>query len=173
MNKAHFLWVDDEIDLMKPYILYLEEKGYGTDCTTNGSDALAMCSEKHYDIVFLDEQMPGMSGLEVLNRLNTVHPYLPVVMVTRSEDEGIMEQAIGRRITDYLIKPVNPNQVLLTVRKILDQKELIAEQPPIAIEMHSGRSVMRWIALQLPLTGWRCTGDWHSGSWSWIRPIIL
>lgn len=168
MNKAHFLWVDDEIDLMKPYILYLEEKGYGTDCTTNGSDALAMCSEKHYDIVFLDEQMPGMSGLEVLNRLNTVHPYLPVVMVTRSEDEGIMEQAIGRRITDYLIKPVNPNQVLLTVRKILDQKELIAGATTdryrnafrqISDEMDRAATAADWMALYRRLAQWELELD--------------
>ncbi len=153
MNKAHFLWVDDEIDLMKPYILFLEEKGYRTDAATNGSDALDMCREKRYDIIFLDEQMPGMSGLQILSWLNTAYPDLPVVMVTRSEDEGIMEQAIGRRITDYLIKPVNPNQVLLSIKKILDKKELIAERAAV-----SYREAFAWIAEEMD----RCStaGDW-------------
>ena len=163
MNKAHFLWVDDEIDLMKPYILFLEEKGYRTDSAANGNDALNMCREKRYDIVFLDEQMPGISGLQVLSRLNTAYPELPVVMVTRSEDEGIMEQAIGRRITDYLIKPVNPNQVLLTVKKILDQKELVAERAAvsyreafarIAEEMDRCSTAGDWMALYRKLVYW-------------------
>ncbi len=168
MNKGHFLWVDDEIDLMKPYILFLEEKGYRSDCTTNGRDALAMCSDHHYDIVFLDEQMPGMSGLEVLNRLNVAHPYLPVVMVTRSEDEGIMEQAIGRRISDYLIKPVNPNQVLLTIRKILDQKELITGAATdsyrnafrqISDEMERCATAADWMDLYRRLVHWELELD--------------
>jgi len=155
--------VDDEIDLMKPYILFLEEKGYRTDSAANGNDALNMCREKRYDIVFLDEQMPGISGLQVLSRLNTAYPELPVVMVTRSEDEGIMEQAIGRRITDYLIKPVNPNQVLLTVKKILDQKELVAERAAvsyreafarIAEEMDRCSTAGDWMALYRKLVYW-------------------
>ncbi len=168
MYKAHFLWVDDEIDLMKPYILFLEEKGYRTDCASNGSDALVMCHENSYDIVFLDEQMPGMSGLQLLSRLNTVFPDMPVVMVTRSEDEGIMEQAIGRRITDYLIKPVNPNQVLLTVRKILDQKELINDTATISYreaftrisqEMERCSSTGDWMALYRQLVYWELELD--------------
>ncbi len=122
-----------------------------------------MCREKRYDIVFLDEQMPGMSGLQILSRLNTAYPDLPVVMVTRSEDEGIMEQAIGRRITDYLIKPVNPNQVLLTVKKILDQKELIAERATVSYreafariteEMHRCTTAGHWMALYRQLVYW-------------------
>lgn len=125
--KARFLWVDDEMELLKPYVLFLEEKGYVTDCAGNGHDALEMCRSGAYDIVFLDEQMPGLSGLDTLARLHRLAPHLPVVMVTKSEDEGIMNQAIGKKIADYLIKPVNPHQVLSAIKKLLDKKELVAE----------------------------------------------
>ncbi len=163
MYKAHFLWVDDEIDLMKPYILFLEEKGYRTDGASNGTDALGMCQEQRYDIVFLDEQMPGMSGLQLLARLNASFPDLPVVMVTRSEDEGIMEKAIGQRITDYLIKPVNPHQILLTVKKILDRKELVTDTATISYreaftrisqEMARCETACDWLALYRQLVYW-------------------
>ncbi len=126
-GKARFLWVDDEMELLKPYVLFLEEKGYVTECAGNGHDALEMCRSGAYDIVFLDEQMPGLSGLDTLARLHRLAPHLPVVMVTKSEDEGIMNQAIGKKIADYLIKPVNPHQVLSTIKKLLDKKELVAE----------------------------------------------
>lgn len=125
MSKAHFLWVDDEIDLLKPHILFLEEKGYVTVCATNGHDAIEMSRNSKFDIVFLDEHMPGLSGLETLVELKKDLPDLPVVMITKSEDEGIMNKAIGRKISDYLIKPVNPNQVLLTIKKILDKRDLV------------------------------------------------
>jgi DNA-binding response OmpR family regulator len=125
--KARFLWVDDEMELLKPYVLFLEEKGYVTDCAGSGHDALEMCRSGAYDIVFLDEQMPGLSGLDTLARLHRLAPHLPVVMVTKSEDEGIMNQAIGKKIADYLIKPVNPHQVLSAIKKLLDKKELVAE----------------------------------------------
>lgn len=127
MSKAHFLWVDDEIDLLKPYVLFLEEKGYSMKCANNGRDALELSRSEVFDLIFLDEHMPGLSGLETLTLLHASLPEVPVVMITKSEDEGIMNQAIGKKITDYLIKPVNPNQVLMTIKKILDKKELIAE----------------------------------------------
>jgi DNA-binding response OmpR family regulator len=127
MSKAHFLWVDDEIDLLKPHILFLAEKGYNTVCATNGHDAIEMCRSNNYDIVFLDEHMPGLSGLETLVELKNDSPDVPVVMITKSEDEGIMNQAIGRKISDYLIKPVNPNQVLITIKKILEKRRLVNE----------------------------------------------
>ncbi len=126
-GKARFLWVDDEMELLKPYVLFLEEKGYVTECAGNGHDALEMCRSGAYDIVFLDEQMPGLSGLDTIARLHRLSPHLPVVMVTKSEDEGIMNQAIGKKIADYLIKPVNPHQVLSAIKKLLDKKELVAE----------------------------------------------
>ncbi len=127
MNKAHFLWVDDEIDLLKPYMLFLEEKGYRMECVNNGRDAIERTRETLFDIIFLDEHMPGLSGLETLDGLHDTAPDVPVVMVTKSEDEGIMNRAIGRKIADYLIKPVHPSQVLLTIKKILDKKALISE----------------------------------------------
>ena len=125
MSKAHFLWVDDEIDLLKPYILFLAEKGYKTMCAGNGHDAIDICRTNKFDIVFIDEHMPGLSGLETLVELKKDSPDMPIVMITKSEDEGIMNQAIGRNISDYLIKPVNPNQVLLTIKKILEKKILV------------------------------------------------
>ncbi|HBX45894.1 PglZ domain-containing protein [Limibacterium fermenti] len=127
MKKAHFLWVDDEIDLLKPYILFLEEKGYSVDCANNGNDALEMCRLSPYDLIFMDEHMPGLTGLETLSALHTFRPDIPVVMITKSEDEGIMNKAIGKKIADYLIKPVKPNQILITIKKLLDQKEIISE----------------------------------------------
>ena len=127
MSKAQFLWVDDEIDLLKPHILFLKEKGYNTICATNGHDAIEMCRNSKFDIVFLDEHMPGFSGLETLVELKKESPNLPVVMITKSEDEGIMNQAIGGKISDYLIKPVNPNQVLLTIKKLLEKRILVNE----------------------------------------------
>src|SRR5690554_452171 len=127
MSKAHFLWVDDEIDLLTPYVLFLKEKGYSMRCVNNGRDALEICRSEMFDLIFLDEHMPGLSGLETLTLLHASQPGVPVVMITKSEDEGIMNQAIGKKITDYLIKPVNPHQVLMAIKKILDKKTLISE----------------------------------------------
>ncbi len=122
------LWTDDEIDLLKPYIIFLNGKGYETVTATNGQDAIALCREQKFDIVFLDENMPGISGLETLTQIKQIAPTVPVVMITKSEEENIMDMAIGNKIADYLIKPVNPNQILLTLKKHVHQKELIAEQ---------------------------------------------
>ena len=111
------LWVDDEIDLLKAHILFLEKKGYDVDTASNGYDALDMCQKDNYDLILLDENMPGLSGLETLSRIKDLHPTLPVVMVTKSEEEDIMNQAIGNKMADYLIKPVNPNQIFLSIKK--------------------------------------------------------
>jgi DNA-binding response OmpR family regulator len=111
------LWVDDEIDLLKAHILFLEKKGYDVDTASNGYDALDMCQKERYDLILLDENMPGLSGLETLARIKDLHPAVPVVMVTKSEEENIMNQAIGAKIADYLIKPVNPTQILLSLKK--------------------------------------------------------
>jgi len=122
------LWVDDEIELLKPHIMFLEAKGYKVLTTNSGSDAIDIVQENGLDIVFLDENMPGLSGLETLNRLKTIQPGLPVVMITKSEEESIMEGAIGGKISDYLIKPVNPNQILLSLKKNLEIKKLVSEK---------------------------------------------
>ena len=111
------LWVDDEIDLLKPYTLYLKNKGYEVDTATNGQDAIELCEKEIYDIVFLDENMPGLSGLETLSKIKEIRPNIPIVMITKSEEENIMDMAIGNKIADYLIKPVNPSQILMTLKK--------------------------------------------------------
>ncbi len=127
MAKIKILWADDEIDLLKPHVLFLKEKEYDVTTTNNGGDALEMIEDTDFDIVFLDENMPGISGLETLARIRTAHPNLPVVMITKNEQESAMEQAIGNSISDYLIKPVNPNQILLCLKKNLENKRLVSE----------------------------------------------
>ncbi|MFT6962074.1 MAG: CheY-like chemotaxis protein, partial [Flammeovirgaceae bacterium] len=122
------LWADDEIDLLKPHILFLTNKGYDITPVNSGADALEKCNESDFDVIFLDENMPGMTGLETLAQIKIIHPNVPVVMITKSEEESIMEEAIGQRIADYLIKPINPSQILLSVKKILDQKRLVTEK---------------------------------------------
>lgn len=122
------LWADDEIDLLKPHILFLQEKGYDVTTVNNGTDASDLVDSENFDIIFLDENMPGLSGLETLAKIKTSKPGVPVVMITKSEEEHIMEEAIGSKISDYLIKPVNPNQILLSVKKNLDNKKLINEK---------------------------------------------
>jgi CheY-like chemotaxis protein len=128
MQNYKILWADDEIDLLKPHILFLEKKGYTVKAVNSGFDALDSCDEEYFDVVFLDENMPGMSGLEVLTKIKAKYPSLPVVMITKNEEEEIMEEAIGSKITDYLIKPLNPNQILLSVKKILENKKLVSER---------------------------------------------
>ena len=117
MEKLNILWVDDEIDLLKPHILFLHDKGYDVETVNNGNDAVDKFKKTNFDIVFLDENMPGLSGIETLSLLKNIKPEVPIVMITKSEEESIMEQAIGSKIADFLIKPVNPNQILLTLKK--------------------------------------------------------
>ncbi len=128
MDKISILWADDEIDLLKPHILFLQEKGYEVATANNGDGAIEQFKAKNFDIVFLDENMPGISGIETLAKLKTLKPEIPVVMITKSEEEHIMEQAIGSKIADYLIKPVNPNQILLSLKKNLENRRLISEK---------------------------------------------
>jgi len=127
-TQGEILWVDDEIDSLKSQILFLKNKGYEVTSLSNGHDALELLKEKIVDVVLLDESMPGLTGLETLARIKEMQPALPVVMVTKNEAENIMEEALGAQITDYLIKPVNPNQVLLSLKKIMDSKRLVSEK---------------------------------------------
>lgn len=127
MNSGLLLWVDDEIELLKAHILFLKKKGYMVDTASNGLDALDKCRDKAYDLILLDENMPGLSGLETLSQIKDVQPVTPVVMVTKSEEENLMDQAIGSKIADYLIKPVNPTQILLTLKKNIHQREIVNE----------------------------------------------
>lgn len=128
MDKIHILWADDEIELLKPHILFLEEKGYVVITTNSGNEATEIINSHPFDIVFLDENMPGLSGLETLKIIKNSKPNIPIVMITKSEEETIMEDAIGSNIADYLIKPVNPNQILLCLKKNLENRRLISEK---------------------------------------------
>lgn len=128
MNKIKILWADDEIDLLKPHIIFLEEKGYDVTAVLSGNEAIEKIGEQKFDIVFLDENMPGLSGLETLQQIKEKSPSVPVVMITKSEEESIMEGAIGSKISDYLIKPVNPKQILLSIKKNLDSGRLVSEK---------------------------------------------
>ena len=127
MTNGLLLWVDDEMELLKAHLLFLEKKGYEVVTVTNGTDAIEECKKRTFDLVLLDEMMPGLSGLETLERIKELSPQTPVVMVTKSEEEDIMNQAIGQQIADYLIKPVNPNQILLTLKKNIHRREIVTE----------------------------------------------
>src|SRR5574344_1399088 len=128
MTKNGFLlWVDDEIELLKAHILFLDKKGYEVITVSNGTDAIEECHHHTFDLILLDEMMPGISGLETLQKIKDISPSTPVVMVTKSEEENIMDQAIGSKIADYLIKPVNPNQILLTLKNNIHSKEIVTE----------------------------------------------
>ncbi len=124
MNEKNILWVDDEIELLRSHIIFLSEKGYNVDTVTNGEDAVSSVKEKDYDIIFLDEMMAGMGGLATLSQIKDINPNIPVVMITKSEEETLMDEAIGGKINDYLTKPVNPSQVLLVCKKILEGKKI-------------------------------------------------
>jgi len=127
MTNGLLLWVDDEIEQLKGHIMFLEKKGYEIVTVSNGTDAMDLCRQRNFDLVLLDEQMPGISGLETLSKLKEINPSIVVVMVTKSEEENIMNQAIGQKIADYLIKPVNPNQILLTLKKNIHRKAIETE----------------------------------------------
>lgn len=157
------LWADDEIDQLKAHIIFLEGKGFEITPVTNGSDAVAMIRDRSFDLVFLDEQMPGMDGLATLEKIKMEQPSLPVVMITKSEEETIMEDAIGGQISDYLIKPVNPNQILLTVKRILDQKRLqqarsaqsyLTQFRDLASRFHPDTEWKEWIRMYRQMTRW-------------------
>jgi CheY-like chemotaxis protein len=144
MQRYSILWADDEIDLLKPYILFLNQKGYDVTPVNSGADALEKVDEQPFDVVFLDENMPGISGLETLTQMKQTRPNLPVVMITKSEEEHIMEGAIGAKIADYLIKPLNPNQILLSVRKILDSKRLVEERTNLSYQQDFRNLAMQY-----------------------------
>ena len=157
------LWVDDEVDLLKPHILFLEEKGYQVQTANNGVSALEMLDVNHFDLVFLDENMPGLSGLETLLEIKSKTNNLPVIMITKSEEESIMEEAIGSKISDYLIKPVNPNQILLTIKKHIDSDRLVTKKTnteyqkefrDIGLKLGQHLTVDDWKELYKKITFW-------------------
>jgi len=143
MKNDHLLWVDDEIDLLKPHVMFLQSKGYEVSTVTNGQDALDLCRETTFDLIFLDENMPGLSGLQTLPLIKEICPTVPVVMITKSEEENIMDMAIGSKIADYLIKPVNPNQILLSLKKNLHQREFVTEVANTGYQQNFGKIGMQ------------------------------
>lgn len=143
MKKERILWADDEIDLLNVYVIFLEEKGYEVVTATNGKDAIDLCRQESFDIIFLDENMPGLSGLETLSQLKEIVPDVPMVMITKSEEENIMNMAIGRKIADYLTKPVNPSQILLTLKKNIHKKEIVSEHTTSSYRSEFGRIGMK------------------------------
>ncbi len=173
MTDIKILWIDDEIDLLKPHILFLERKNFIVETVNNGYDAIDIVKEKHFDIIFLDENMPGLSGLQTLTQIKNIASGTPVVMITKSEEETIMEEAIGSKISDYLIKPVNPNQILLSIKKNIDHKRLItqktsseyqAEFSKIGNLIHESVSYDDWINIYKKLVYWELELEKLSGS---------
>ena len=165
MSNGRLLWVDDEIELLRAHILFLEKKGYEVVKATNGADAIDLCRQQAFDLVLLDEHMPGLSGLETLTRIKerSVSPAMPIVMVTKSEEEDIMEQAIGSQIADYLIKPVNPNQILLTLKKNIHKQEIVSEVTQtgyrkaftdLTMMIENARTAQDWINTYRQLVYW-------------------
>ena len=163
MKTIRILWTDDEIDLLRPHIIFLEEKGYEVFTAYNGTDAIEMVKNDHFDIIFLDENMPGKSGLETLDEIKAYKPNIPVVMITKSEEEDIMDQAIGAKMADYLIKPINPKQILLSIKKNVDQRELVTrktttgyqnEFAKIGMRLNENLNYKEWIEVYKKLVFW-------------------
>ena len=165
MDKITILWADDEIDLLKPHILFLEERGYSVIPVMSGSEALDELENhsKLIDIVFLDENMPGISGLDTLTQIKSNYPQVPVIMITKSEEEHIMNEALGSKISDYLIKPVNPNQILMAIKKHTEARRLQTERSTmnyqqqfreIGMELSGRLDHQLWIQLYKKLVYW-------------------
>src|SRR5258706_16410095 len=153
MALGTILWVDDEIDSLHSHILFLQNKGYEVNAMTNGLDAIDFVKENPVDVVLLDESMPGISGLETLAKIKETNQRIPMVLITKNETENLMDEAIGRQITDYLIKPVNPNQVLLSLKKNIDKKRIVAETTTTAYQqqvrevvttLNTNPDIMEW-----------------------------
>lgn len=174
MIDIKILWADDEIDTLKPQLFFLEKKGYEVVTVSNGHDALEILKEESdFDVVFLDESMPGITGLETLEQLKDINPTIPVVMITKNEAENLMEEAIGAQINDYLIKPVNPNQILLSLKKIIDNKRLVSEKTAmdyqqefrnILMEINSGLDYETWKDIYMKIIKWELKISQHNVS---------
>ncbi len=168
MQRYSILWADDEIEILKPYILFLENKGYDVTPVPSGADALDEIEKNTFDLIFLDEMMPGMTGLDTLVQIKKIKPNIPVVMITKSEEERIMEDAIGSKIADYLIKPINPNQILLTVKRLLDNKRLVSERTnsgymqdfrQISMQYNDVIDFSEWVEIYRKLVFWELEID--------------
>lgn len=163
MSNTSILWADDEIDMLKAQIKYLNDKGYDVVGVTNGQDAIEEIEDNHYDVVFLDESMPGLTGLETLSRIKQINRNIPIVMITKNEEENLMDEAIGSQIDDYLIKPVRPQQIILTLKKIIENKRLVSEKTTsryqqafqqLFMQLSSNSSVTEWMETYRQLVFW-------------------
>src|SRR4051812_27727037 len=163
MSIGRILWVDDEVESLQSQILFLKNKGYEVSAMTNGFDAIDFVKDNPIDVVLLDETMPGISGLETLAKIKEVNSQVPVVLITKNETENLMDEAIGSQITDYLIKPVNPNQVLLSLKKIIDNRRLVAEKTTSAYQqqfrnlfmaLNSSPNFNEWMGIYKELVHW-------------------
>ncbi len=163
MSPYSILWADDEIDLLKPHILFLRSKGYDPVTANNGRDALELVAARHFDLVILDENMPGLTGLETLQRIKEIAPQTPVIMITKSEEENIMDQAVGNNIADYLIKPVNPNQILLSIKKNLHSDKLVSQTAAadyqqdfsrLSMQINDARTITDFYSVYEKLVNW-------------------
>ena len=170
MKQKTILWVDDEIELLRSHVIFLTEKGFNVLTVTNGLDALETIDESEVDLVFLDEMMPGMGGLEVLGKIKDKKPSIPVVMITKNEEESVMVDAIGSKIDDYLTKPVNPSQVLLVCKKLLEGKKISTEYVAkdylqdfnqISLLLMNQPDHQDWIEIYLKLVNWDIELDAH------------
>lgn len=173
MQNKKILWADDEIDLLQPHILFLQSKGYDIDTVTNGDDAVSKAESEVYDIILLDEMMSGKDGLAALQEIKTAQPYVPVIMITKSEEESLMEEAIGEKIDDYLTKPVNPSQILMACKKLLDKKNITTERrsrqyaqnlSDLSMALMNDPDAQQWIDLSLKIAGWDVELDSSSDS---------
>lgn len=168
MNKPIVLWADDEIELFKPSVIFLKEKGYDVVTVTNGNDAVQYVQSNKVDVVFLDESMPGLSGLQTLTRIKEINAHIPVVMITKNEEENLMEEAIGSQIADYLIKPVKPQQILSSLKKIIHKDDLISEKTTsdyrskfqeLFMRMQDNLNAHEWAELYKDLVYWELELD--------------
>jgi CheY-like chemotaxis protein len=168
MQRSTILWADDEIELLKPYIVFLETKGYDVTPVPSGADALDLVEKQNFDLIFLDEMMAGMTGLDTLAEIKKIKPNIPVVMITKSEEEHIMEGAIGSKIADYLIKPINPNQILLSAKRLLENKRLVAEKTnssymqdfrQISMQYNDDLDFTEWVEIYRKLVFWELEID--------------
>ena len=179
-NNGKILWADDEIDLLKPHIMFLKMKGYDVTTVNNGADALDRVETETFDIIILDENMPGISGLETLQQIKQVQPNVPVIMITKSEEENIMNQAIGNKIADYLIKPVNPNQILMSLKKNLHSGQLVSQKATsdyqqefrnIARLINESDNIDDWYELYRKLVFWEMD-NFRLDQWRITKPIL-
>lgn len=163
MKRKRILWADDEIDILRPHILFLQEKGYEVVPVNSGQDALDYIKSETFDIVFLDENMPGLTGIETLTFIKEINPNVPIIMITKSEDEGTMTDAIGKKTADYLIKPVNPSQILLSIKKNLHKDDIVSEATlegyreeykNISTQIDSTSSFEEWVEIYKKIIHW-------------------